>query len=436
MLAINNFANKATAGSQTEETLKVCAEFIKNASKRKREEEPEEEENVTVVETVNLVDDSATQVNMKIRQSLRNINAPPNEWWKPEVMNKVTKPIIGQNLYLESLMPGRVNPRAVRRAHDRSMLLTTKALASKNAGNIGERKFQYKLTPTEDSDETVLTGSRSFADVKTCHEVVESVMNLGAIVFQIRPYSYEVWALLRCMHHIYYYYSITDDAKTQKMLLEKLVSETWSYNQRRGAENKFPATFKRCLEIAKEVAITSGFSADILCLKSDPYCGKRSAASTSSTQKVQDLEKEVKELRQWKQTMANKPASQGYNNTRQIRGRGGSFRKPYGFTGLQHSNAQQQPMGSNFQNFRSLQNFSTPQIQYPTSQFQGQGAPQQNSQSQQDAAKMTREKLAETCVLYNGGGSCDNSCGLRHLCSNIVRPGRLCWLPHPQVDHQ
>ena len=148
MLAINNWANKAPTGSETADTLKVCQELLKTASKRKREEEPEEEDNFTVIETINLVDDSATKVNMRVRQLLRNVNGPPSDWWKPDVMNKVTKPIIGQNLYLDSLMPVRVNAKTIRRCHDRSMLVTCKSLASKNSGVTGERKMQYKLMPT------------------------------------------------------------------------------------------------------------------------------------------------------------------------------------------------------------------------------------------------------------------------------------------------
>ena len=191
-------------------------------------------------------------------------------------------------------------------------------------------------------------------------------MNLGAVIFMIRPYSYEIWAILRCMHHIYYYYSITDDAKTQKSLLEKFVSECLSYNQRRGSENKFPATFKRCLEIAKEVAITSGYAADLLCVRSDPYCGKRGAAASSSAQKVQDLEKEVKELRQWKQTMASRQPNQSYGQ-RQNRGRD-SFMKPYGRATQQQSSYTHQQQASNYiqANQRSFNNI-------PAIQNQGQG---------------------------------------------------------------
>ena len=207
------------------------------------------------------------------------------------------------------------------------------------------------------------------------------------------------------------------------------MSECLSYNQRRGSENKFPATFKRCLEIAKEVAITSGYAADLLCVRSDPYCGKRGAAASSSAQKVQDLEKEVKELRQWKQTMASRQPNQSYGQ-RQNRGRD-SFMKPYGRATQQQSSYTHQQQASNYiqANQRSFNNI-------PAIQNQGQVSyPSSNSQPQQDLGNLTREKLAQTCVMFNGGGQCDGSCGLRHVCSNIVAPGRLCWANHAQVDH-
>ena len=113
----------------------------------------------------------------------------------------------------------------------------------------------YKLTQTAEEDETILMGGRNYVDCKTVFEVIESVFNLMAVVHQVRPYSYEVLALVRGLHHVKFFFGVTDDAKVQKQLVEKLVGEVWSYNQRRGLENRHPATFKKVVEYAKVMCL-------------------------------------------------------------------------------------------------------------------------------------------------------------------------------------
>ena len=56
----------------------------------------------------------------------------------------------------------------------------------------------------------------------------------------------------------------------QKILYEKLIGETLSYNQR----EKAPSDFKKVLLITMEVGVTSGISNDLLVLKWDCHAGK------------------------------------------------------------------------------------------------------------------------------------------------------------------
>ena len=431
MIAMTTFANKASAGSNTEETLKQAIGVISNAQKRKIDEEPEEEEPILITGMIDVHDDGFSSIDMSLRKRLKNPNSCPSEWWEADKMDKVTRPVTGTNLYLSHIMPGRINPKTIRRVHDRSMLVTTKSLSSQNSAVTGEKRMTYRLAATED-DDTILTGSRAYVDCKTVFEVMDSVMNFVALIHQIRPYSYEGIALMRALHHIRYYFGVSDDAKTQKTLVEKLVAETLSYNQRRGADKKHPATFKKVMELAKEVAITSGISADLLVLKCDPYCGRKDAISSTNTRKVAELEKEVKELR----NSRGNPNRGGQNNygqrNRQDRGRGRtSYNNNYGsnFRPNQNQGGNQPYTNNGQQNANGNPFFMN---QGNSSNFAAVGAA---NQPQQDVSQLTRSKLAETCVLFNGGGDCDGSCGLRHVCSNVLRPGHLCWKNHRQIDH-
>ena len=260
MIAITAMANtNARAGESTEDLKKVIT-MLSDTQKRKRDEQLEEEEFALMDEMVHIRDDSNNIIDMGIRQRLRNPNSCPSEWWVSSVMEKRCHPIIGQNMYLAHLMPGRINPLTIRKIHDRSLLVTPKALSSSNSGCTGEKKMIYKLHQSTDDDDTMLMGGRSYVDCKTVYEVVESIFNYMAVCHQVRPYSYEMLSLLRGLHHIKYYYGVTDDAKLQKQLVERLVSEVFSYNQRRGLEKKFPATFKKVIELAKVSVLYSVYN--------------------------------------------------------------------------------------------------------------------------------------------------------------------------------
>ena len=201
MSAITSMAENISAGSNNNDKFDKVLSLLVETQKRKREDELAEEEPVLTDEMIHVKDDGNTVIDMMIRQKLKNPNCEPHEWWIPSVMDKVTRPVIGMNTQLGHLMPGRVNPISIRKLHDRSVLVTAKALSTHNSGVTGEKKMIYKLHNTEDED-TVLMGSKNYQDNKTVSDLVESMLNMTAVLHQVRPYSYEGLAILRCMHHI------------------------------------------------------------------------------------------------------------------------------------------------------------------------------------------------------------------------------------------
>ena len=376
MISITSLANTMSASSRDRDNLNKALNLLAETNKRRRDDELEEESAVMIDEMIHVKDDGVSVVDMNLRQRLRNINADPADWWLPTVMEKVNRPIIGQHLFLSHLMPGRVNPRTIRRFHDRSVLITAKALSTHNSGVSGEKRMQYRLRATEE-DETILMGGRDYQDCKTCFDLVESVFNYAALAHQIRPYSYEGLSLLRSLHHCRYFYGVVEDPKAQKQLLEKYISEVFGYNQRRGSERKSPASFRKCIELAKEVCVTNGYNPDALMMKTDPYCGKRALATGSKRE--QDLEKENADLKAKLRAAQNQKVGYG---SKPMRG-GNSFSRGGGRAPMEHN----QPAG--------------------------------------DLSEVTKRKISETCPNYNSGGNCDGSCGLKHLCANVIRPGMV-----------
>ena len=396
--AFTEFAGAAKDGCSTNEDLKKAVALLAQSQKRKKEEELEEEDFKLIDELLQVCDNNSTVIDLNIRQLLHNPNGDPSEWWDSKKMKKITRPIVAQNLFLSHLMPGRVNKATIRKCHDRSELITCKALSSNNSGVHGEKKINYKLQDNED-DTTMLLGSRSYVECKTVYETIDSVFNFAAIIFQIRPYSYEAISLLRALHHVRYFYGITDEPKTQKMLLERYLGEVFAYNQRRGSESKHPATFRKLCEMAKEVVVLCGHSTDCLMAKVDPYCGKK---TVGAAKKLDDLEKENKELRS--QLKQHQQQNSGYGGSRQQNGRGrggGGFRG-----GANRGHVNGGPSGSH-------------------------GSAGQTG----DISNLTKQKIQETCALFNHGSDCDGSCGKKHICAQVLRPGHLCWRSHGQFEH-
>ena len=59
---------------------------------------------------------------------------------------------------------------------DHLVLVMVKSLSSLNIGVCGEKKMVYKLQQTGDEEETMLMGGRSYVDVKTVYDVMDSVL--------------------------------------------------------------------------------------------------------------------------------------------------------------------------------------------------------------------------------------------------------------------
>ena len=397
--AFTEFAGAAKDGcssnAETVSDLKTVVSYIAQSQKRKKDDELEEEEYTLTDGPVHVCDNNSTVIDLNIRQLLHNPNGDPSEWWDSKKMKKVTRPIVAQNLHLSHLMPGRINKATIKKCHDRSELITCKALSSNNSGVHGEKKISYKLQDNED-DTTMLLGSRSYVECKTVYETIDSVFNYAAIVFQIRPYSYEAISLLRVLHHVRYFYGVAEEPKAQKVLLEKYLGEVFAYNQRRGSESKHPATFRKLCEMAKEVVVLCGHNTDCLMAKVDPYCGKR---TTGPSKKMEELEKEVKDLRS--QLKRQQDQNSGYGNNRG-RGRGGTSTGGRGRGG------------------------------YGTG---GGAAGYGNNGQNGDINNLTKQKMQETCSLFNSGSDCDGSCNKKHLCSMVLRPGHLCWRQHGMFEH-
>ena len=130
--------------------------------------------------------------------------------------------------------------------------------------------------------------------------------------------------------------------------------------------------------------------------KVDPYCGKKSNVPNAARDKeMEDLRKEVKDLKRQllqggnMQLQGGNMQPRGFNQNRG--GRGGHVANRGNRAGGGHGGS--------------------------------------------SVGDVTRSKLQETCVKFNNGDQCDGSCNLKHRCSQVIRPGHLCWRDHALVQH-
>ena len=222
-------------------------------------------------------------------------------------------------------------------------------------------------------------------------------------MFLFRPYDFSGHAILRCLHKCRYFFNVVDDEKAQLKLLQEAVQKLLDKNSARGLEGKAPMTYAECLEVARSVTISNGYS-EMGLFQGCPYSGSRKLGAGGSTKEIADLKTQVstvtKEMNTMKQQQQRPMTRGNNNNNRRGRGRG----------------------NNNYNNYNNNNNNGN------NNRGNGMSAKQKVALSQ---------KLLDTCQTYNLTGlDCKDQCTKRHAC-NFQRPdGFLCWQPHPAINHK
>lgn len=176
----------------------------KTGKKRKHQEEEEEadEADLLVDEMVHVKDNCVDVFSWPTRIKLRAPNSDPENWWTPKVDAKEIHPVRGATLVLDHLSGTRsCHPSTARKLHSRASAISLKSLLTKNSGHMGEVSTKYVLSDMSTAA-AAITSERNFKDPSTCHEIVEGVLNMASVVYNIRPWSYECWSIIRALHSV------------------------------------------------------------------------------------------------------------------------------------------------------------------------------------------------------------------------------------------
>ena len=341
--------------------------------KRKKDEDWKSEEKELFQASVDIEDDGHEILCWKVRNHLVTPNGKPEDWWKGLPAKR--GPMLGCNLVVDHLMPGRVHETTAVKIYDRAEVLELKHLLTKNSGHLGAVKQKVR-TDYNASEGSVATSIET--DYKACsdvHEAVEGVLNLMVHTYMARPWDYMPMAMVRAGHQMRWFAGVTRNPAEQRSVIERWVNELMVLNSQRARQSKPPPVYEEMLKVARNVCHAANLSERGL-MSGDAY-----GSGGDKDRKIRDLESQIRDLK---------------NANRELRsGRGERDRRD--------RNDERRDRDGD----RKPGNW-----------------------------KITDRKMAETCRNWNTAAGCgDNSCKLKHSCNKVEKDGRLCWGQHKATEH-
>lgn len=346
-----------------------------SGKKRKKDEDWKSEEKEMFTATVDIKDDGHDVLCWEVRNRLVTPNGKPEDWWSKEVPVR-RGPMLGSNLVVDHLMPGRVHETTAVKVYDRTEVLELKHLLTKNSGHLGsvKQKVRTDYNATEGSVATSIeTDYKGASDV---HEAVEGIFNLVVYTHMARPWDYMPIAMLRAGHQMRWFVGVTRNPTEQSKVIERWVNEVMVIASQRARQSKPPPVYEEMLRVARNVCHAANLPERGL-MSGDLYGGNGDLARRN-----RELEGQVRDL---------KNANRDLRNGRRDRG----------------------------------------------DKDDGRRDRDRDEERRRDRRKVTENKLQETCKAWNTAAGCgDNSCNLKHACSVVERDGRLCWdRRHKATEH-
>ena len=370
----------------TETIQRSMAPTTTSAKEPASEDKEEDEENHVFQQTVNVFDDGVMNLNLELRHALRVPNRDPEGWWAPPFSSRVSKPIRGHSLYLESCLgpSNRVNELVLRKLHDRSAPLVVKGLITKNSSFSGPMERTHVIGVSSGDQVSSYSSRQKWKEADSPWEVVDAVINLLASTHMIRSYSHEAIALISVLHQCRYFFSVVNgDREKQRTLLNEFVQSVFNRNQERSKTGYGPLKYSAILNLAKELTARHGLNEARL-MTGDCYSGKLPEADgTAKTLKtMQD------KIDRFEKALAQKDGQRGASSSG--RGRGNSSR------------------GGRNRGKNSLSN---------------------NNMSTAD-----QQKMKMICWKYNQPTGCSRqNCTFFHLCRKLL-PNGVCGQAHPSTE--
>ena len=216
---------------QNEMLMAAFLNQSQGSSKRKTQEEVSytpEEPVLLLEEAYRIEDDAHERIDTRLRQRLRQINAPPESYYSKGAFARLEKPILGDTLYLEHIMPNDVNSAVKCKMHDRCAIFEIKNLLTKNAGVLHETGKRLKVNEIA-TNEFSMGIETQWLPATEVFEVVDAGFNYLCCEFMIWGYSYTAIAMMRCLHEVRYFCGVCGGSpKLQRILIESYFNDCFN----------------------------------------------------------------------------------------------------------------------------------------------------------------------------------------------------------------
>ena len=244
-----------------------------------------EESAVMTDKTWQLKDNGVDTLDMELRHLLRPPTTSPDVWWKAPFRSKVSRPVRGASLNMESVIGhARIHDSTIRRCHDRTALITTKMLLARNAD------ISIKDTKLVKIGADKLSFDRKWAGPEAVSEIAEAVANFSAVIHYVRSYSYEGLAISRALHDAGWLLGVVSSEREQLELLEGTLDLLLSRNSQRARTNLPPLTHEQVRATIRTYLHRKGKSEAGL-YGVDPYSGRKRLSERD--QLKQDVEASI-----------------------------------------------------------------------------------------------------------------------------------------------
>ena len=294
-------SHKRSDSDSDDTARKLIAGLAKSLSKKKKrkhkkrsrsssdssssDSDSAEESPVMTDKTWQLKDNGVDTLDMDLRHLLRPPTTSPDVWWKAPFRSKVSRPVRGASLNMESVIGhARIHDSTIRRCHDRTALITTKMLLARNAD------ISIKDTKLVKIGADKLSFDRKWAGPEAVSEIAEAVANFSAVIHYVRSYSYEGLAISRALHDAGWLLGVVGSEREQLELLEGTLDLLLSRNSQRARTSLPPLTHEQVRATIRTYLHRKGKSEAGL-YGVDPYSGRKRLSERD--QLKQDVEASI-----------------------------------------------------------------------------------------------------------------------------------------------
>ena len=268
--------------------LKAMKETMKlmnyRGKKRKAEtsssESEDDQEPILVEKTFKVKDNGHDILDFKIRNSLRTINAKPEDYYK-NLVRKVEPQL--ETVEMDHLTANTVNPRVIKKVHDAGAHLELKYF---DAGNITVESRAPKASFSARSGDIQTDLALDWIEPSTVWQCVDALMNYCTTVYSVRRDDYTPWVILKVLHEIRYF-SICREPRLQKKVITEFVNCIFRKNESNVRKKTPPVDYTQALKIAENELKKVGIGGN--------YYGLEPYSATNALDKSE--KEELKKLR-------------------------------------------------------------------------------------------------------------------------------------------